>query len=202
MCPVTDERLCSADLVTNVVARGVISSSSSGGASCSTSPVASNSHRCAVDMTATPFGTAAAGVVRLSAVFLMVRLSSGAPEEQKKMTYEARKFSKWNIFYPTCLVEVDARPWQLHLLSSTDASVQNNAMNVEARRPALVEAYGLGLIIDTMNVAAKVEARQNTVAVLFYLKTFGVPKCMILKSRGRLKNWFCRSRGKSNDRGS
>ena len=37
------------------------------------------------------------------------------------MTYEARKFSKWNIFYPMCLVEVNAMSWQLHLLSSTDA---------------------------------------------------------------------------------
>ena len=118
------------------------------------------------------------------------------------MTYEAHKLSKWNIFYRTCLVEVDAMLWQLYLLSSTDTFVQNNVVNVEARRRALVEAGGLGLIIDAVNVAVKVEARQNTVAVLFYLKTFGVPKCMILKSRGRLKNWFCRSRGKSNDRGS
>ena len=70
-------------------------------------------------MTATPFGTATAGVVRLSAAFLMVRLSSGAPEEQKKATYEARKLSKRNVFYRVCLVEADAVPWLLHLLSST-----------------------------------------------------------------------------------
>ena len=87
------------------------------------------------------------------------------------MTYEARKLSKWNIFYRTCLVEVDAMPWQLHLLSSTDVSVQNNAVNVEAMRRVLVEASGLGLIIDAVNVAAKVEARQNAVAVLFYLSS-------------------------------
>ena len=62
-------------------------------------------------------------------------------------------------------------PWLLHLLSSTDASVQNNAVNVEARQRALVEAGGLGLIIDAVNVTAKVEARQNAVAVLFYLSS-------------------------------
>jgi len=87
------------------------------------------------------------------------------------MTYEAHKLSKWSIFYRTCFVEVDAMPWQLHLLSSTDASVQNNAVNMEARRRALVEAGGLGFIIDAVNVAVKVEARQNTVAVLFYLSS-------------------------------
>jgi hypothetical protein len=144
----------------------------------------SSKHRCAVDKTATPFGEAAAGGVRLSAAFLTARLSSasasgGAPEAQKrKATHEARKLSKRNVFYRACLVEAGAVPWLLHLLSSADASVQDNAvaalLNLSkhpAGRRALVEAGGLGLIVDAVNVAAKVEARQNAAAVLFYLSS-------------------------------
>lgn len=176
-CPVTGERLRSAELVPNVAVRGVIEQLLlSRGV-----PVHEPSckHRCAVDKTATPFGAAAAGGVRLSAAFLTARLSSPASEAQlRKATHEARKLSKRNVFYRACLVEAGAVPWLLHLLSSPDASVQDNAvaglLNLSkhpAGRRALVEAGGLGLIVDAVNVAAKVEARQNAAAVLFYLSS-------------------------------
>ncbi|PWZ26079.1 U-box domain-containing protein 18 [Zea mays] len=175
-CPVTGERLRSAELVPNVAARAVIEQLLLSRGVPLHEP--SSKHRCAVDKTATPFGAAAAGGVRLSAAFLMARLSSGAPEEQKKATYEARKLSKRNVFYRACLVEADAVPWLLHLLSSTDASVQDNSvaglLNLSkhpAGRLALVEAGGLGLVVDAVNVAAKVEARQNAAAILFYLSS-------------------------------
>ncbi|CAD6265484.1 unnamed protein product [Miscanthus lutarioriparius] len=178
-CPVTGERLRSAELVPNVAARGVIEQLLLSRGVPVHEP--SSKHRCAVDKTATPFGAAAAGGVRLSAAFLTARLSSvsGAPEEQKrKATHEARKLSKRNVFYRACLVEAGAVPWLLHLLSSTDASVQDNAVagllnlsKYPAGRRALVEAGGLGLIVDAVNVAAKVEARQNAAAVLFYLSS-------------------------------
>ncbi|XP_066352463.1 U-box domain-containing protein 19-like [Miscanthus floridulus] len=178
-CPVTGERLRSAELVPNVAARGVIEQILLSRGVPVHEP--SSKHRCAVDKTATPFGAAAAGGVRLSAAFLTARLSSvsGAPEEQKtKATHEARKLSKRNVFYRACLVEAGAVPWLLHLLSSADASVQDNAVagllnlsKYPAGRRALVEAGGLGLIVDAVNVAAKVEARQNAAAVLFYLSS-------------------------------
>ena len=176
-CPVTGERLRSAELVPNVAARGVIEQLLLSRGVPLHEP--SSKHRYAVDKTATPFGAAAAGGVRLSAAFLTARLSSGAPEaQQRKATHEARKLSKRNVFYRACLVEAGAVPWLLHLLSSMDASVQDNAvaglLNLSKHpdgRRALVEAGGLGLIVDAVNVAAKVEARQNAAAVLFYLSS-------------------------------
>ncbi|RLN03671.1 U-box domain-containing protein 19 [Panicum miliaceum] len=175
-CPVTGERLRSAELVPNVAARGIIEQLLLSRGVPMQEP--SSKHRCAVDKTAAPFGAAAAGGVRLAVAFLIVRLSRGTPAQQKKASYEARKLSKRNVFYRACLVEADAVPWLLHLLSSGDASVQDNAvaglLNLSkhpAGRRALVESGGLGLIVDAVNVAARVEARQNAAAVLFYLSS-------------------------------
>ncbi|PAN35266.1 hypothetical protein PAHAL_6G195800 [Panicum hallii] len=175
-CPVTGERLRSAELVPNVAARGIIEQLLLSRGVPLQEP--SSKHRCAVDKTLAPFGAAAAGGVRLAVAFLIARLSRGTPKQQKKASYEARKLSKRNVFYRACLVEADAVPWLLHLLSSGDASVQDNAvaglLNLSkhpAGRRALVESGGLGLIVDAVNVAARVEARQNAAAVLFYLSS-------------------------------
>ncbi|KAL6900817.1 hypothetical protein ACP4OV_005493 [Aristida adscensionis] len=175
-CPVTGERLRSAEVVPNVAARAIVEQLvlSQGGSL----PEPSSKHRSAVDKTASPFGAAAAGGARLAVAFLVAKLSRGTAEERNKATYEARKLSKRIVFYRACLVEAGAVPWLLHLLSSADASVQDNAvaglLNLSkhpAGRRALVEAGGLGLIVDAVNVAAKVEARQNAAAVLFYLSS-------------------------------
>ncbi|KAJ1268415.1 hypothetical protein BS78_07G133100 [Paspalum vaginatum] len=178
-CPVTGERLRSAELVPNLAARGIVEQLLlSRGVPLHHEHGASSKHRCAVDKTDAPFGAAAAGGVRLAVAFLIARLSRGTPEEQKKATYEARKLSKRNVFHRACLVEAGAVPWLLHLLSSADASVQDSAvaglLNLSkhpAGRRALVEAGGLGLIVDAVSVAARVEARQNAAAVLFYLSS-------------------------------
>ncbi|XP_062196343.1 U-box domain-containing protein 19-like [Phragmites australis] len=175
-CPVTGERLRSAEVVPNVAVRGIIDQLLLSKGVSVHEP--SSNHRCAVDKTAAPFGAGAAGGVRLAVAFLIARLSRGTPEEQKKATLEARKLSKRNVFYRACLVEADAVPWLLHLLSSTDASVQDSAvaglLNLSkhpAGRRALVEAGGVGLIVNAMKVAAKVEAQHNAAAVLFYLSS-------------------------------
>ena len=46
-----------------------------------------------------------------------------------------------------------------------------NLSKQPAGRRALVEAGGLSLIVDAMNVATKGEARQNVAAVPFYFFT-------------------------------
>jgi hypothetical protein len=178
-CPVTGEKLRNAQFVPNVAVRGIVEQLLlRNGTSLHEHP--SSKHRSAVDKTAAAFGPAAAGGVRLAVGCLVARLSSGTPEEQKKAAYEVRKLAKRNVFHRACLVEADAVPWLLHLLSSTDASVQDNAvaslLNLSkhtAGRRALVEAGGLSLIVDAVNVAAKVEAQQNAAAILFYLSSNG-----------------------------
>ncbi|CAL5006388.1 unnamed protein product [Urochloa decumbens] len=179
-CPVTGERLRSGDLVPNLAARGIVEQlllSRGGGVPPSHEP--SGKHRRAVDKTAAPFGSAAGGGARLAAAFLVSRLSRmDAPEQQRKAAHEARKLSKRNVFYRACLVDAGAVPWLLHLLSSGDATAQDNAvaalLNVSkhpAGRRALVESGGAGLVVDAASVAVRVEARQNAAAVLFYLSS-------------------------------
>lgn len=175
-CPVTGEKLRSADVVPNVAVRGIVEQLLLSSGVSLHEP--SSKHRCAVDKTASPFGAAAAGGARLAVAFLVSKLCRGTPEEQKKATYECRKLSKRNVFHRACLVDAGVVPWLLHLLSSPDASVQDNAvaglLNLSkhpAGRRALVEAGGLGLIVDAVSVAAKVEAQQNAAAILFYLSS-------------------------------
>ncbi|KAI5010749.1 hypothetical protein ZWY2020_012886 [Hordeum vulgare] len=147
-CPVTGERLRSAQFVPNVAVRGIVEQLLASRTLLHEQQ--SSKHRCAVDKTASAFGPAAAGGVRLAVAFLIAGLARGTPEEQKKATHEVRKLAKRNVYHRACLVEADAVPWLLHLLSSTDASVQDNAiaslLNLSkhaAGRRALVEAGGL-----------------------------------------------------------
>jgi hypothetical protein len=59
-----------------------------------------------------------------------------------------------------------------------DASVQDNAVasllslsKHPGGREALVEAGGIGLVVDVVNVGTKTEAQQNAVAILFYVSS-------------------------------
>ncbi|KAF0913283.1 hypothetical protein E2562_021935 [Oryza meyeriana var. granulata] len=132
-CPVTGEKLCS----TNVVVCGIVEQVLLSNGISLHEP--SSRHWHTVEKTATPFGAAAAGGVRVAVAFLVSKLCWGTLEEQKKATYEAWKLSKHNVFHRACLVDASAMP--------------------------------LGLIVDTKNVAAKVEAQQNAATILFYLSS-------------------------------
>lgn len=186
-CPVTGERLRSVELVPNLAARAVVEqflhSTKASLHHDHPGKRSSSKHRPAVDRTAAPFGPAAAGGARLTAALLVAKLSSSSsatsPDELLKATYEARKLTKRNALYRSCLARAGAAPWLLHLLgSSSSADVQDNAaaalLNLSkhpAGGRALVESGGIGLVVDAVSVAAKAEARQNAAAVLFYLSS-------------------------------
>ncbi|BAF24963.2 U-box domain-containing protein 19 [Oryza sativa Japonica Group] len=180
-CPVTGERLSTADLVPNTVLRGIIERMLliNGVTLPELSAAGGGGHRHgAVANTAVPFGPAAAGAARLAVAHIVAQLSRGSTEERRKATSEARKLSKHSVFYRACLVDANAVPWLLCLLSSTDAAVQDNAvaslLNLSkhpAGRTAIVEVGGVGLVVDVINVGAKAEAQHNAAAVLFYLSS-------------------------------
>ncbi|KAF8647999.1 hypothetical protein HU200_065034 [Digitaria exilis] len=184
-CPVTGERLRTADVVPNAALRGIIERMllSNGVSLPDASPAGAGHHRHgALGNTATPllFGPAAAGAARLAVVYVVAQLATGSTSERRKATSEARKLCKHSVFYRGCLVDANAVPWLLCLLSSTDASVQENAvaslLNLSKHprgRAALFEAGGVGLVVDVINVAARADARQNAAAVLFYLASDG-----------------------------
>ncbi|TVU06022.1 hypothetical protein EJB05_49209, partial [Eragrostis curvula] len=175
-CPVTGERLRSAELVPNLAVRGIVDHLLlSKGISLhepntqQQAPVRSRQDRRAVRR---------GGGRRPAARYRHRRRRRRRSSRLRKATYEARKLSKRNVFYRACLVDADAVPWLLHLLSSRDPSGAGQrrggaAQPVQAPggRRALVEAGGAGLVVDAVNVAAKTEARQNAAAVLFYLSS-------------------------------
>ncbi|TKW32952.1 hypothetical protein SEVIR_2G200400v4 [Setaria viridis] len=177
-CPVTGERLRTADVVPNAALRGIIERMLlSNGVSLPDSSGSGHRHG-ALANTAAPFGRAAASAARLTVTYIVAQISTGSTEERRKATCEARKLCKHSVFYRACLVEANAVPWLLCLLSSTDASVQENAvaslLNLSKHprgRAALFEAGGVGLVVDVINVGARAEAKQNAAAVLFYLSS-------------------------------
>jgi hypothetical protein len=177
-CPVTGERLRTADVVPNAALRGIIERMLlSNGVSLPDRSSSGHRHGALGD-TAVAFGPAAAGAARLAVAYIVAQISTGSTAERRKATCEARKLCKHSVFYRACLVEANAVPWLLCLLSSTDASVQDNAvaslLNLSKHprgRAALFEAGGVGLVVDVINVGARAEARQNAAAVLFYLSS-------------------------------
>ncbi|XP_040383621.1 U-box domain-containing protein 18 [Oryza brachyantha] len=178
-CPVTGERLRTADVVPNAALRGIVERMLLSNGVTLPEPSAAAGHRHgAIANTSVPFGPAAAGAARLAVAYIVAQLSRGSTEERRKATSEARKLSKHSVFYRACLVDANAVPWMLCLLSSTDAAVQDNAvaslLNLSkhpAGRMAIVEVGGVGLVVDVINVGAKAEAQQNAAAVLFYLSS-------------------------------
>uniref|UniRef100_A0A0D9X7T7 RING-type E3 ubiquitin transferase n=1 Tax=Leersia perrieri TaxID=77586 RepID=A0A0D9X7T7_9ORYZ len=180
-CPVTGEKLRRADVMPNLAVRAIVEHlllTNGVSPPHEANSRSSSKHRVAVDKTASPFGAAAAGGARLAAAFVVSRLSGGSTDDVRKATQEARRLSKRNVFHRGCLVDAGAVPWLLHHLASADAAVQDNAvaglLNLSKHhlgRAALVGAGGLGLIVDAVNVAVRVESRQNAAAIIFYLSS-------------------------------
>ncbi|KAM0839215.1 hypothetical protein ACQ4PT_060457 [Festuca glaucescens] len=176
-CPVTGERLRTADLVPNATLRGIIEVMLLSNGVSLPDPI-SRHHHGDVGGSAVPFSTAAAGAARLAVAHIVAQFSTGSTEERRKATCEARKLSKHSLFYRARFVEANAVPWLLCLLSTMDASVQDNAVasllslsKHHGGRVALVEAGGIGFVVDIVNVGAKAETQQNAVAILFYLSS-------------------------------
>ncbi|KAM0849104.1 hypothetical protein ACQ4PT_053945 [Festuca glaucescens] len=177
-CPVTGERLRTADLVPNAALCGIIEAMLLSNGVSLPEPSSTRHHHGDVGGSAAPFSAAAAGAARLAVAHIVAQFSTGSTEERRKATCEARKLSKHSLFYRARFVEANAVPWLLCLLSIMDASVQDNAVasllslsKHPGGRAALVEAGGIGLVVDVVNVGAKAETQQNAVAILFYLSS-------------------------------
>ncbi|OAY65832.1 U-box domain-containing protein 19-like [Ananas comosus] len=179
-CPITGEKLTNVDFVPNSSLRRVIEQFySNKGVEISES---NTKHTWNIEKTATPFSSAAAGATKMAVAFLIEKLAKGGEEEEKrKAVYEIRKLSKFNLFNRACLVEADAVPWLLYLLSSSSSSDASTQLNIVSAllnlskhpngRKAVFEAGGVDLIIDIMRVGLKVEAQNNAAAILFYLSS-------------------------------
>ncbi|PIN10090.1 Ubiquitin--protein ligase [Handroanthus impetiginosus] len=119
---------------------------------------------------------AAEQAMKLVANFLVQKLLEGTSEEKNKAAYEVRLLTKTRISNRSCLVEADAIPPLLNLLSSIYPEAQDNAiaglMNLSKfcrSKKIIVENGGLTLIVDVLKKGIKMESRQHAAGALFYL---------------------------------
>lgn len=175
-CPVTGKELADTTFVSNYAVKHLIEQLC---ASKNLSfPEPNSKQKRDGSKSATPPSSAAAVAMKMAAAFLVRKLASPTSLEQSRAAFEIRRLSKSNVFNRACLVEGGAVPWLLHLFSSPDSSTQDNAvaalLNL-SKHPsgarAIVEVGGLGLVVDVIRLAYKVEAQQNAAAILFYLSS-------------------------------
>lgn len=178
-CPVTGEKLQDTNVVPNSTLQKLIRQF----CLLNNIPIAepsntgnNNNKRRDLAKTQLPLSSAAKEATRMTAVFLVGRLSAGTKDEKNRAAYEIRLLTKTSPFHRACLVEADAVPWLLHLLSLSDPSTQDNAvaalLNLSKHpsgRMAIFEVGGMSLVIDAMTEGLKVEVQQNAAAILFYL---------------------------------
>lgn len=172
-CPKTGEKLTSMEMVPNSSLQKLIRQY------CFNNGVtlAEPGHQ-SRDITGTIYAgsPAAAGAMKLLSEFLTYRLAVGTSEDKNKAANEIRMLAKANIFNRSCLLEAGTIPYLLHLLSSMDASLQENSiaavLNLSKHsksKEVIVENGGVILIVDVLTSGLKMESRQLAAAALFYL---------------------------------
>ncbi|CAA2986927.1 U-box domain-containing 18-like [Olea europaea subsp. europaea] len=184
-CPKTGERLISVDLVPNLAVKRIIKQIflenripfvETGG----------RNHD--IQRLAGAGSVTAEQVMTLLAYFLVGRLMGGMTEEQHKAAYEIRLLTKTSVFNRSCLVEADAIPPLLNLISSSNPAAQENAiaalMNLSKyskSKRMMIESGGLNLIVGVLNEGLRIEARQYAAGTLFYLASVEEYRKMIGK---------------------
>ncbi|XP_010271953.1 PREDICTED: U-box domain-containing protein 19-like [Nelumbo nucifera] len=172
-CPKTGEKLTNTELVPNLALKKLIQQFCSD----SRTPVTETGGR-SRDITRTIFAgsPAAEEAMKMLAKFLADRLAKGTGEERKKAAYEIRLLAKSSIFNRSCLADAGTIPNLLKLLSTTDPSIQENAMAAllnlskhSKSKMLIVKNNGLGLILDVLRRGIAIDSRQMAAATLFYL---------------------------------
>ncbi|PIA62097.1 hypothetical protein AQUCO_00200237v1 [Aquilegia coerulea] len=174
-CPTTGEKLTNTEMVPNSVLQKLIRQfCSSNGV-----PMAESGHpKRDITRTISAGSPAAAEAMRLLSDFLTYRLAVGTYEDKNKAANEIRLLAKSSIFNRYCLLEAGSIPYLLHLLSSMDSSVQENAiaalLNLSKHiksKEIIVENGGVMLIVEVLTNGSKMESRQLAAATLFYLSS-------------------------------
>ncbi|XP_073001140.1 U-box domain-containing protein 18-like [Typha latifolia] len=170
-CPVTGEKLTTTELIPNSAVRNLVKQFTN-------IPVSKPSvkSRRSLNDIVSPLSAAQAGGIRLTVASLINKISRGTMEEKKISSYEIRRLAKSTPFNRFCLLEADAVPWLLSLLSSSDLRMQVNAFTAlvfisrhQSGRRALFEANGFGLILDAVKVGLIPRAQESAASIFFYL---------------------------------
>eukprot|EP00268_Persea_americana_P038728 TRINITY_DN3833_c0_g1_i1.p1 TRINITY_DN3833_c0_g1~~TRINITY_DN3833_c0_g1_i1.p1 ORF type:complete len:700 (-),score=125.22 TRINITY_DN3833_c0_g1_i1:409-2508(-) len=173
-CPKTGEKLKSTELIPNLALQNLIQQFLRNSGVTISEP-GSRSH----DLRRTHVTRSSASgteAMRMLAIFLVEKLSTGTEAERNKAAYEIRLLTKSNTINRDCLVEAGAILWLLNLVSSKNPITQHNTMaallNLSKHskgKTLIFESGGLDPIIAVLRNGLKMEARHNAAATLFYL---------------------------------
>eukprot|EP01018_Ginkgo_biloba_P011668 Gb_10871 [translate_table: standard] len=129
---------------------------------------------------------AAVEATKMTAAFLVEKLSTGSPEVKKQVAYELRLLAKCGMDNRACIAEAGAIPLLLPLLWSEDPKSQENAVTAllnlsiyENNKVKIMESGCLDPIIHVLKQGRSMEGRENAAATLFSLSVIDEYKRII-----------------------
>lgn len=175
ICPKTGEKLATTELVPNLNLRQVIQQY------CIDHGVPiSKFQKQSRDISSTilPGSPASSEAIKFLSEFLVRRLRNGTEIQKSRSAYEIRLLAKSNIFNRFCLIGAGAIPPLLTLLSSSDSTVQENAIAALLKlskhsngKKVIINHGGLNSIIEVLENGLKQECKQIAAATIFYLSS-------------------------------
>nr|QDF46150.1 U-box armadillo repeat ubiquitin E3 ligase [Pohlia nutans] len=131
---------------------------------------------------------AALEATKMTASFLVGKLSTGSPDVQKQVAYELRLLAKCGTDNRMCIAEAGAIPCLVTLLSSKDPKTQENAVTAllnlsiyDNNKALIINANALDPIIEVLRYGGSMESRENAAATLFSLSVVDEYKIVIGK---------------------
>lgn len=175
ICPKTGERLSSTELVPNTTLRKLIQQFC---ADNGISMAKSRKQNRDISRTIVPGSASAAEAIRFLSEYLACRLCFATKEQKNKAAYEIRLLAKSNIYNRYHLINAGTIPPLLGLLTSTDPSLQENAVSGilklakhSSGKKEIIDNGGLKPILQVLRTGMKMEARQIAAATIFYLSS-------------------------------
>ncbi|KAJ4974452.1 hypothetical protein NE237_007626 [Protea cynaroides] len=174
-CPKTGLNLTSTELAPNLALRKLIRQFCADNGILMAEP---GSRSRDITKTISAGSNAAAEAIKLIANYLAGRLVVGTGEENNKAAYEIRLLAKSSVFNRSCFAQTGTIRALLVLLSSTDLSIQENAITALLNlskyskcKTEIIENGGSRLILDVLSRGLNMYARQIAAATLFYLSS-------------------------------
>ncbi|KAM0018840.1 putative U box domain, armadillo-like helical, Zinc finger, RING/FYVE/PHD-type [Helianthus debilis subsp. tardiflorus] len=184
ICPKTGGKLATTELVPNSNLRKVIRQYCVGHGGVSVSRF--QMHNRDISSTSLPGSVASAEAIKLLSEYLVRRLCNGTAKQKNSAAYEIRLLAKSSIFNRFCLIEAGVIPPLLTLLSSSDLTIQENAIAGLLKlskhsngKKAIIDHNGLSSIVSVLKNGLKQECKQAAAATIFYLSSIQTNRKLI-----------------------
>ncbi|KAL4566582.1 hypothetical protein LXL04_030700 [Taraxacum kok-saghyz] len=132
-----------------------------------------------ISSTILPGSPASAEAINFLSEYLVRRLRNGSEKQKSRAAYEIRLLAKSNIYNRFCLIGAGAIPPLLTLLSSSDSTMQENAIagllklskHSNGKKVIINHNNGLNSILQVLKTGSKQESKQIAAATIFYLSS-------------------------------